>query len=129
MASEDDLVLKAGASTTDVFAVHGRNSSARDSLFQFLRALGLRPIEWNHAVELSGKTSPYIGEILESAFAASQAIVVLLTGDDLAKMDDVFTESDDPLYEKELTPQARPSCAAQVGTQTNWREIGDWSLA
>ncbi|MCZ7537472.1 MAG: nucleotide-binding protein [Acidimicrobiia bacterium] len=31
-------------------------------MFDFLRAIGLQPIEWTQAVALTGKGSPYIGE-------------------------------------------------------------------
>lgn len=43
------------ATRKTVFVVHGRNESARDSMFQFLRALGLEPLEWDQAVSLTKK--------------------------------------------------------------------------
>lgn len=112
-----DSEVKEGvrAAETDVFVVHGRNQAARDALFVFLRAIGLRPIEWSHAVDMSGKSSPYIGEVLNAAFSNAQAVVVLLTGDDLARMDDTLAEPNDPTYEKELTPQARPNVLFEAG--------------
>jgi Predicted nucleotide-binding protein containing TIR-like domain len=65
-----------------VFVVHGRNREARAAMFTFLRAIGLGPIEWSEAVRLTGEASPYIGHVLDAAFSAAQAIVVLLTPDD-----------------------------------------------
>ena len=53
-----------------VFVVHGRNESARVAMFAFLRSLGLQPIEWSQAVAATGEASPYIGTVLDSAFAA-----------------------------------------------------------
>jgi len=47
-----------------VFVVHGRNVAVRDSMFNFLRAIGLRPLEWETAVGLTAKASPYIGGLL-----------------------------------------------------------------
>src|SRR5881394_258804 len=52
----------------NVFVVHGRNVEARTALFRFLRSIGLRPLEWSHTIELTGKAAPYIGEILDVAF-------------------------------------------------------------
>jgi len=98
-----------------IFVVHGRNSIARDSLFNFLRAIGLSPIEWSQATLLSAKGAPFIGEILEKAFSEAQAIVVLITGDDEAKLRNEFIRDNDPQYEKTLTPQARPNVLFEAG--------------
>lgn len=98
-----------------VFVVHGRNEAANDALFQFLRAIGLNPIEWSQAVDLTGKTAPFIGEVLEKAFSNAQAAVVLLTGDDEAKLRDELLKPNDADYEKKLTPQARPNVLFEAG--------------
>jgi predicted nucleotide-binding protein len=98
-----------------VFVVHGRNESLRSDLFAYLRAIGLRPIEWSEAVKLTGKASPYIGEILEAAFRSARAVVVLLSPDDEGRLRDEFQRSDDPLYEKELTPQPRQNVVFEAG--------------
>ena len=71
---------------TRVFVVHGRNLGARDAMFTFLRSLGLHPLEWPGAVAATGKSSPYIGEILDGAFNVAQAVVVLFTPDDEARL-------------------------------------------
>lgn len=98
-----------------VFVVHGRNETARRSLFDFLRAIGLQPIEWSQALQLTGKASPYIGEVLDSAFSIAQAVLVLLTGDDEAKLRYPYLKDDDPDFEKNLTPQARPNVLFEAG--------------
>jgi predicted nucleotide-binding protein len=98
-----------------VFVVHGRNEAARKAIFEFLRAVGLNPIEWSQAVLLTGKPAPYIGEILENAFSEAQAVVVLLTGDDEAKLKEEFLSQTDHDYEKNLTAQARPNVLFEAG--------------
>jgi predicted nucleotide-binding protein len=98
-----------------VFVVHGRNSKARKALFSFLRSIGLHPLEWSQAVELTGKTSPYVGEILEAGFLFAQAAIVLFTPDDVAMLREEFRGEKEPIYETELTGQARPNVIFEAG--------------
>lgn len=102
------------AAAEKVFVVHGRNAAARDAMFAFLRSLGLKPIEWDQAVALTGKGSPYIGEVLDVAFDEGQAIVVLLSPDDIAYLRREFASGDD---DPELEPlgQARPNVLFEAG--------------
>jgi len=98
-----------------VFVIHGRNKEMRRALFDFLRAIDLKPIEWSEAVALTGKPSPYVGEILDAAMQHAQAIVVLFTGDDQARLKDEFLWVNDPVYEREATPQSRPNVIFEAG--------------
>lgn len=98
-----------------VFVVHGRNLGRRDALFRFLRSIGLLPLEWSQAIQATGKASPYIGEVLDAAFAKAQAVVVLLTPDDKAYLRSALRKSDDPSYESKLTYQARPNVLFEAG--------------
>ncbi len=110
MASKENVVDK-----TRVFVVHGRNEQFRKSMFNFLRSIGLRPIEWSQAIQMTGKASPFIGEILDSAFQNAQAVVVLLTGDDEARLHPRFYKEEASDNEKILTPQARPNVLFEAG--------------
>lgn len=98
-----------------VFVVHGRNMAARTAMFQFLRAIGLRPREWSQAVADTGKAMPYIGEVLDAAFSKAQAVVVLMTPDDEARLREPYRVPGDPPHETELTPQARPNVIFEAG--------------
>lgn len=98
-----------------VFVVHGRNENLRRSLFQFLRAAGLNPIEWRKAIELTGKPSPFVAEILDAAFRHAVAVVVLLSPDDEAKLKNEYIRPQDPDYEKKLSGQARPNVLFEAG--------------
>jgi hypothetical protein len=98
----------------DVFVVHGRNEAARQSMFAFLRAIGLNPIEWSRALAATGSASPYIGEVLDAAFGMAQAIVVLMTPDEVAYLlSDHASGADDP--ETKPGPQARPNVLFEAG--------------
>jgi predicted nucleotide-binding protein len=98
-----------------VFVIHGRNEPMRRALFDFLRAIDLKPIEWSEAVALTGKPSPFVGEILDAAIQYAQAIIVLFTGDDQARLRDEFLSGNDPVYERETTPQSRPNVIFEAG--------------
>lgn len=97
-----------------VFVVHGRNSKASRSMFAFLRSLGLKPFEWDQAVALTGEGSPYLGRILDVAFEHAQAVVVLMTPDDVVHLHPDHASGDaDP----EVRPggQARPNVLFEAG--------------
>jgi hypothetical protein len=64
---------------------------------------------------LSEKGSPFVGEVLQGGFKKSQAVVAVISGDDEAKLRNEFVEDDDPDYEKEFTPQARPNVLFEAG--------------
>jgi predicted nucleotide-binding protein len=106
-----------GAMTSDprrVFVVHGRNLAARDAMFAFL-SINLDPIEWGEAVSFTKEASPFTGQVLEHAFEQACAVVVLMTGDDVARLGTRFQQDTDPVHEKELTPQARPNVLFEAG--------------
>lgn len=97
-----------------VFVVHGRNDAARKAMFDFLRALGLQPIEWLQAINWTGQATPYIGQVLDTAFDRAQAIVVLMTPDEVAYL---RTEYSDGSSDTETQPsaQARPNVLFEAG--------------
>lgn len=97
-----------------VFVVHGRNEELRRSMFDFLRNINLRPLEWTEAVALTNNGSPYIGEVLDAAFDAAQAIVVLMTPDEIAYLQPQYSlgESDPEIHPQ---PQARPNVLFEAG--------------
>jgi predicted nucleotide-binding protein len=97
-----------------VFVIHGRNEALRKSMFDYLRALDLSPIEWSMAVEWTGHGSPYIGDVLDTAFDRAQAVVVLLTPDEVAYLQPRYAHGEsDP--ETEPAPQARPNVLFEAG--------------
>jgi hypothetical protein len=97
-----------------IFVVHGRNLGARDGVFAFLRALGLLPIEWEQAVEMTGEGSPYIGQVLDVAFKRAQAIIVLLTPDEITYLRSEYADGE---HDPETIPaaQARPNVLFEAG--------------
>lgn len=97
-----------------VFVVYGRNAEARQSMFDFLRSIHLHPIEWSKARAMTGEASPYLGTILDVAFEAAQAVVVLFTPDELVTLRPEYA---DGVSDPELNPatQARPNVLFEAG--------------
>lgn len=96
-----------------VFVIHGRNEPARKGLFAFLRSIGLEPIEWSQAIAMTGQGSPYIGDVLNVAFGAAQAVVVLQTPDDVAHLHESLTYPGDPETNPQMQP--RPNVLFEAG--------------
>jgi len=98
-----------------VFVVYGRNEKVRRAFFEFLRSLGLEPLEWNSAVLKTGRAAPFVGHILDRAFQSAQAIVVLFTPDDVGKLKKCFHTRSDGVSERSLTGQARLNVIFEAG--------------
>jgi len=98
-----------------VWVVYGRNERIRKALFEFLRSIGLNPIEWNSALASTKKGSPHVAEVLGAGFRNAVATVVLFTPDDEAKLKDEFISRNDPSYERKLTGQPRPNVLFEAG--------------
>lgn len=98
-----------------VLVVHGKNEKARKAMFEFLRAIDLRPIEWSVARAKTGQGSPYIGAILSAAFEMARAVVVLFTPDDEARLRPEWRSRDDGPHEATLMGQARPNVLFEAG--------------
>lgn len=108
--------------TRAIFVVHGRNLAARDAMFDFLRALGLLPIEWSQAVAATGRPSPYVGEVLKAAFGRAKAVMVLMTPDDEARLRPHLQGRGEPPHETNFTPQARANVLFEAGMAMAWDE-------
>ena len=98
-----------------VFVVHGRNETVRKSMFEFLRSIGLKPLEWSETVKATGEASPYIGQVLDIAFSTAQAVVVLMTPDDEAYLRKEFRLEHDEDYERKPTGQASHNVLFEAG--------------
>ena len=113
LKSTEESMPKQTVDPRKVFVVHGRNEKARKAIFEFLRSIGLEPMEWETGVAQTQKACPYVGEVLDAMFKSAQAVVVLLTGDDLAKLNDHLLNAGEAA--EPLAPQARPNVLFEAG--------------
>lgn len=98
-----------------VMVVYGRDSEATKAMFDFLRALDLKPQEWSTLVRYANNGAPYVGDVLSEGFSNAQAVVVLLTPDDEARMCEELRGEHEPDHEKALMGQARPNVLFEAG--------------
>lgn len=98
-----------------VFVVHGRDEPARKALFDFLRAIGLNPLEWDQLVGMTGHSSPTLSQVIRVCLPQARAVVVLLTPEDVVRL---HPELHDPFEsEAEIREgmQARPNVLLEMG--------------
>jgi len=96
-----------------VFVVHGRDEALRRSMFEFLRALGLHPLEWDHAIDEANEGNPYVGRVLDVVMERAEAIVVLFSPDDIAQLKEQFVKPGERSMEGKQQDQARPTCCSR----------------
>ncbi|MEV4062427.1 nucleotide-binding protein [Nonomuraea dietziae] len=96
----------------NVFVIHGRDEEFRKRIFDLLRRMDLNPLEWETMVHALGRSSPYLGEVLDHAFTMMQAVLVLMTPDDMVRLHPDLTDGD----EDRLTEcQPRPNVLFEAG--------------
>jgi predicted nucleotide-binding protein len=100
-----------------VFVVHGRDIKLRDAMYQFLGALGLKPQEWGHAIRAVRRRggNPYVNDAVAKIMEEAQAVVVLLSPDDEAKLKDQFVTRHERQSEGKLRGQARQNVIFETG--------------
>jgi len=98
-----------------VFIVHGRDLESKNTLERFLKHVDALPLTWTDARQLTNKPSPSTLEIVKAGLMNAQAVVVLFTPDDQARLNKRFIKSSDRSPEKELTGQARQNVILEAG--------------
>lgn len=120
-ASEAQAPSSAGEMEPDdprrrvVMVVHGRDLDLKRSLFQFLRAIDLHPLEWSEARAATGKPNPFVLEIVDAAFEMAGTVVVLMSPDDLASLRPSLLKPEDEPFERTPTAQPRPNVLLEAG--------------
>jgi hypothetical protein len=63
-----------------IFVVHGRDEALRESMFDFLRALKLEPLEWDEAIRRARRgANPFVGDVIDRVMEQAQAVLVLFS--------------------------------------------------
>jgi predicted nucleotide-binding protein len=107
-------VTASGDRRRNVFVVYGRDGQEH-AIFEFLRAIDLRPLQWESVVAESGNAAPSLAEAVRSGLAASHAVVVLLTPDDEVRLHPDLHQPDEGPDETEGSMQPRPNVLLELG--------------
>ncbi|HYH62940.1 MAG TPA: nucleotide-binding protein [Solirubrobacterales bacterium] len=98
-----------------VAVMHGRDEAARAAVFALLRKIGLDPLEWEELVNLTENTAPYNGEAVAAAFDGAQAVVVILTPDDVGFLHRELCGEREREDDRDPTGQARLNVVLEAG--------------
>lgn len=100
-----------------VFVVHGRDGAVRTAMFDFLRALYLRPQEWEPLVARTGSATPGLSDVVAQGLApgSARAVVVLLTPDDIVTLHPSLHGEDEDDFELSPRMQPRPNVLIELG--------------
>ena len=112
---EDSLNGEGSSNQSSVFVVTGRDSTATAAVVAVLRAMGLRVVEWDHAVAKTGLPNPYVGDVLQAGLEMAQVAVIVITPDDVVKLRTDLIRDDDLAEERVPTGQARPNVFYEAG--------------
>lgn len=99
----------------DVAVVHGRDTEATKAIYAFLRSLDLRPREWEDLLGRAESATPHVGDLLNKLFENVQAVVVLFTPDDEARLHPDLQSPDEAQHETRFMGQARPNVLFEAG--------------
>jgi predicted nucleotide-binding protein len=103
------------AADRDVFVIHGQDEAARQAVFALLHSLNLRPLEWEALVARTGKTEPYLGEVITRAALTTRAALVILTPDDVVMLHPRLLDGKRDPHESRPSCQARPNVFIELG--------------
>jgi predicted nucleotide-binding protein len=98
-----------------VFVVYGRDSRLTSRFFDLLRAVDLRPLEWETLVQATGRATPSLAEVVAQAPHLAQATLVLLSPDDIVELHPDLALDSDALQERGPGAQARPNVLFELG--------------
>ncbi|WP_404464702.1 nucleotide-binding protein [Micrococcus antarcticus] len=97
-----------------VFVVHGRNRDAAHRVRHFLRGVHLRVLDWDQVREMCG-LNPMTWDIVRKGLEVAHIIVVVFSGDDLARLDPRYLKDEDGADDREETPQPRQNVTLEAG--------------
>jgi predicted nucleotide-binding protein len=98
-----------------IFVVKGRSNEAISALEEMLRTLDLKIIDWEEAVEREGSPNPYVGDVVFTGLKMADAVLVILTPDDLVLLRPDLLDKNDGHIEQTLQGQARPNVIYEAG--------------
>jgi predicted nucleotide-binding protein len=101
--------------TRNVFVIYGRDDEARKAVFDYLLALRLNPLDWEQLITTMKSAAPSLAEVVMNAPRQAQAVVALLTPDDVVHLHPTLRGDGDTAAERLTGCQARPNVFLELG--------------
>jgi predicted nucleotide-binding protein len=98
-----------------IFVIHGRDLEVRECFVWLLQDLGLEVLEWESLVDSTGMTLPFLLDVIFAGISAAQAVLVILTPDDVTRLHPDLYDKYEPDYEMIRTMQPRPNVLIELG--------------
>jgi predicted nucleotide-binding protein len=98
-----------------VFVIYGRDLAVRDSTLAMLTDFGLEVQGWEAIVRSTGSTLPFLLDVITRGISTSQAVVCVLTPDDITWLHPSLHDRHEFDYEVQPTMQARPNVLIELG--------------
>ncbi len=108
-------MMTTSVSQNAVFLASGRDHVARGALRRLIERFGVAVLDWETSISLTGKGSPYAWEVIETGFKNARGFVILLTGDEEARLRKHLCKADEYKAEGILQPQPRPNVLFEAG--------------
>lgn len=100
----------------NVFVVYGRDDAVNNAVFQLLRRLDLKPLEWEALVRGGdGGMTPMLSEVVVNAPKLASAAVVVLTPDDEVLLHPELRKPREDAFELHPGLQPRPNVLLELG--------------
>jgi predicted nucleotide-binding protein len=99
-----------------IFVVYGRDDAVNKAVFQLLRGLALKPLEWESLVRGSGGgMTPLLSDVVINAPKLAAAAVVVLTPDDMVMLHPELRKPREDAFELHPNLQPRPNVLIELG--------------
>lgn len=112
----DEVAREHAELDRNVFVVYGRDDAVNSAVFQLLRRLDLKPLEWEALVRGSdGGMTPMLSDVVINAPKLASAAVVVLTPDDVVMLHPELRKPREEGFELRPSLQPRPNVLLELG--------------
>lgn len=107
--------LKASRSRKRIFVVHGRNRSMRTAMFNFLKAIGLEPLDWLSLRKLTGRATPFTLDVVRKGMKSAWATIVIWNPEERDHLLPSFWGANTKKMDQQYANQPRPNVILEAG--------------
>jgi predicted nucleotide-binding protein len=116
LAGDSSMATKPTGDLSEVWVIYGHDEPFRKTIFDLLRTVGLKPIEFESAVKRSGSGSPFVLDVVLNEIGNAPAIVSLSTPDDHAELrEEMRDDPKDAEEHRDAGYQPRPNVILETG--------------